>query len=785
MYADSVSSPAASHMTTPRVVRFAALVSPLAFLSCRPVAADEAKKMIVKNESLLVSVDEGRGTFSVQVKGSTAPFVTGGRLSQATGKPQIVAVRDKTFGEGRAVQVSYPDGGSDRIALFPKVPFALFRTTLHNRGAAAAEHHHVISVSTDLHMGKPAEDIITFGTGGLIAPKQNPGSYAYLAVVDPHSRRGVVGGWLTHDRGSGVVFASAPDAQVRVEARIDYGKLRLAPGQSEDLETFALGWFDDARLGLEAWADAVARVYEIRLRPQPVGYCSWYHARASDAKRLAEQTAFAAKELAPFGFNLIQIDDGWQTGARREGPAKNFTTHKATGPYPDGMKPAADDIKKHGLTPGIWFMPFAGDHLDPMFKDHPEWFVKRTDGEPYETKWGGTCLDMTHPGAREYVRSVVRRISHDWGYTYFKLDGLWTGTGTKQMYVNSGYRDDGIGDAVFHDPAKTNIEAYRDGLKLVRAAAGDGVFFLGCCAPQNMRSFGGAFGLLDAMRIGPDNGPGWKSLIRGPVYGSRNYFLHGRVWYNDPDPVYVRPSVPEEHARLICSWVAVSGQLNLSSEAYPALPPERLDMLKRMMPSHGLRPRPVDLFEHDPPRVWLLTDDRRTPRRNVIALFNWDDQPIDFDCAMERVGLAKDVTFAAFDYWANTTVPPFRDRLRVTVPKQSCRILAVRPVLDRPQLLSTSRHVTQGIVDVVEEKWDDISLTLSGKSKVVAGDPYELRVVLPAERAWKVQAAGVTAENKAAGVQATVKEGDGLVRVRVESAASREVGWSIRFGAKE
>ena len=49
---------------------------------------------------------------------------------------------------------------------------------------------------------------------------------------------------------------------------------------------------------------------------------------------------------------------------------------------------------------------------------------------------------------------------------------------------------------------------------LVRDAAGPNVFFLGCNTPQNMRVYGGSFGLLDAMRIGPDNGTGWDALIR-------------------------------------------------------------------------------------------------------------------------------------------------------------------------------------------------------------------------------------------------------------------------------
>src|SRR5262249_14649139 len=153
---------------------------------------------------------------------------------------------------------------------------------------------------------------------------------------------------------------------------------------------------------------------------------------------------FAAKHLAPFGFSVIQIDDHWQAGVSTNGPKRNFTAHKTDGPYPGGMKAAAKQIKSLGMTPGIWFMPFAGTYYDPFFASHQDWFVKHEDGKHYETAWGGTCLDMTNPEAREHLRSTVKRIAEDWGYTYFKMDGLWTGTGTKQQYVNSGYKDDSI-----------------------------------------------------------------------------------------------------------------------------------------------------------------------------------------------------------------------------------------------------------------------------------------------------------------------------------------------------
>jgi hypothetical protein len=285
------------------------------------------------------------------------------------------------------------------------------------------------------------------------------------------------------------------------------------------------------------------------------------------------------------------------------------------------------------------------------------------------------------------------------------------------------------------------------------------------------------------MRIGPDNGTGWQSLCRGPWHGTNRYFLHGRVWYNDPDPVYVRPGLPLAHARVICSWVALSGQLCVFSEWLPDLPEDRVDLLRRTMPNHGLRPRPVDLFENDLARIWLLTDTRRGVRRDVIGLFNWNErEPADVDCPLERIGLPEAERFVGYDYWADRFVPPFAGRLRQTLPPGSCRVLAVRPESDRPQLVSTSRHVAQGIVDVLEEKWDGAELRLEGSSRVVARDAYELRILVPAGAgSYSVTGVDLSAADRAAGVEATWKQSGPRIRVQVASETSRTADWSVQF----
>jgi hypothetical protein len=73
-----------------------------------------------------------------------------------------------------------------------------------------------------------------------------------------------------------------------------------------------------------------------------------------------------------------------------------------------------------------------------------------------------------------------------------------------------------------------------------------------------------------------------------------------------------------------------------------------------------------------------------------------------FSITAERVGLPPAKQYVGFDFWANKFLPPFKDVLSVTCEKESCSVIAVRPTSDVPQLISTSRHVTQGIVDVTD-----------------------------------------------------------------------------------
>jgi hypothetical protein len=763
-------------------------LAPLSDAADAPATRD-GNSAIVNNGSAAFSGDRTtleNGTLAVEVKGQdisitskTLPKVSVPKLNLAK---KIVAVKT----EPEKLILTLADGWTTTLSLEKDSPFLKVDLEIANHTREAVVYNHFDLLTLEANCGTALEKTRVLGTGGLTPLPEAKGSYTFSVIADPETRHSVVCAYLTHEQGIGIFFPQDTDGKALVNARIDFGSLRVEPGKTRGTETLLIGLFDDGRLGLESYADAVAGHYNIKLRTRPNVYCTWYHARASDEKALADNTAFAAEHLKPFGLNVMQIDDQWQTAVpkgfsappkmKMTGPAKCFTDAKGK-LFPKGMAHTAQNISSHGMIPGIWFMPWAGNRDNPYFDKAI--YAQNPDGTPFhDSKWSGTCLDSTSPAGEAFIRQRVKRI-YDWGYRYFKIDGMHTGLATYNIYVNTFYKDndyEDYGKVKLHDPGMTQAQAYRKCLKILQEEAPEALV-LGCNVSQNMRSMGPAFGMIDAMRIGPDNGSAakgvWERVLRGPWHGTNLYFLNGRIWYNDPDPIYVRESNPLEKARWMCSWLAISGGMHTSSEQYDKLPTDRLDLLKRCLPGYDGATRPVDYLETDQPRIWLAGNDRL----QVIGLFNWsENKPAEIEYDMGKLGLDPTRTYVGYDFWANEFVARFSGRLEQTLPAARCRVIAVKPVADHPVLVSTSRHITQGLMDVLEEKWDAASKTLGGKSKVVAGDPYELRIALPAGGNYRP--ASATLGGKEMKIGQVV---DGGVRISITPEKSETVQWDIRF----
>lgn len=704
-------------------------------------------------------------------------------------------ITDAVFGKGTSLVINTNNGGKITFSLFPSQPFLFITQTLKNEGSDVLDIQKLNPVSFSIELGKPATTLKTLGTGGLLAPDKNPGSYVFLTTVDPSTRNGVVAGWLTNEKGSGVLFSEIADNKVKIKAQIDYGHFRIPSGKTEMSETLLIGYFDDARIGEELFAESIAKNQHIVLKPRTAVYCTWYAEKnggAGSEKSSIELADFIRKNLKSYGLGTLQIDDMWQSGGKFAGPRRGFDSTDPKGGYPNGMSTTGEAIKKDGLTAGIWWMPFSRNHQDPAYKDRQDWFAYRTNGQPYETAWGGTSLDLTNPEVQQNIASTAKRM-HDWGYDYFKMDGLWTGTVTEQVYINDGYIDDKMGNnKPLFDPFKTQIEAYRDGLKILRKAVNNEVFFSGCAVSQNMRSFGASIGLVDAMRIGPDYNHDGLGIKTGPLRASRLYFMNGRIWWNDPDPSVIRELGastadaslvgigPLIRARLLPSFVAVSGQFFLSSDWLPDLPEDRLDIMKRTMASHTGIARPVDAFDEALPSMWLAKDNKTGTSRNVIGLFNWDKETKKVGNSLEWIGLKEGTEYYAFDFWKNRPLANLSKSISEELPGESAKVIAVRAKSNHPVIVSTSQHVTQGMIDLLDEQWKNG--TLSATSKLIGGDDYEVRIAgLNDGGKWKPGKVEVIGNPKDVTIEVLPQTEAGWQRILIKSKSDQVVKWKMEF----
>lgn len=595
---------------------------------------------------------------------------------------------------------------------------------------------------------------VIMGTGGLTNLVDGVGSYAFMAVADPRTRRGYVAGWLTDEWASGSVHYRDGGLVFRAE----YGRLRTGGDVADKKDVFVIGEFADCRLGLEEYADAVARHYAIKLPPQMAGFCTWYsdqggfttdrskpfRGACSSAMTREFMDRVKTLDLGKWGFDYYQIDDTWQDGVKRPGPAKVFHRVDPKGPYPEGMKPTADYIARDGFIPGIWYMPFSGEPSDPWWQERMELFVKcavdapakgirkrQVKGAPYETVFGAGALDMSNPRTIDYVKNLASLITRDWGYRLIKFDGMYSGMAV-ELGRGRNYMPDDLGNQVFADNRISNVQAFRRGVQAMREGAAPGTQLLACNVKQSARGIAASYGLVEMLRIGGDNGPidyVASRYMAGPIDGSPRYFLNGRVWYNDPDPVYVRDAVSTSRARLFASWTAIGGLLYNFSDWLPNLSEARVEILKRTLAPHRKprQVRPVDYFERTVHNVWKLADGDRA----VFGLYNWDtNDTLRIERSLADADLDEGKTYVGFDFWEDRLVPAFSDRFSFEVPPDSCRVIAVRELKNRPFVISTSRHVASPVFDVEEERWDAKARTLSGVSRVVPGERYELRIVV-------------------------------------------------------
>lgn len=365
------------------------------------------------------------------------------------------------------------------------------------------------------------------------------------------------------------------------------------------------------------------------------GWESWYdYGLLVDREQFVTNARLLRERFdARPGFDLAQLDDGWQVTYGAWWPNDRF---------PSDLSELTGEVRALGCWPGLWLAPFMVQPGAPgLARDHPGWMIHGDHGRPLADRYGRWGLDASNPEVCAWLRELGARV-RAWGFEMVKLDFLY-------LAAVEGGR---------HDAEVTGTEALRRGLRSLVDGLGDDVYVLACGAPMLP-----VVGLCHGNRVGHDLAvpvmlrefgqpllDGWTGF-QGVRPQARNaaarWALHHRWFDCDPDVVMAWGSAlpPDQggysvdESRTLATMAALCGGPFFLADDLAAISdneravledPEILDL------AWGNGFRPIDLFEHrDAPAIEHFFDQptnlasvwiSERGSRRVEARFNWTDE---------------------------------------------------------------------------------------------------------------------------------------------------------------
>jgi len=360
-------------------------------------------------------------------------------------------------------------------------------------------------------------------------------------------------------------------------------------------------------------------------------------------------------------------------------------------------------------------------------------------------------------------------MSEEWGYEYFKIDGM---SGRTPGYSAHFYERPEV-RAAFKEPCDNPfllcVEALRRGI-------GEDRIWLACQGHYT----GPEAGYADAVRLGadivhPNQPPQWHGYSNQGWTTLNQVFVNNIVLYTDPDTLMIGEAAPINYARIAASVIALPGQLTCLADRLAELPPERMKLLQQSLPVCDVKP--LDLFPiYRMLSVWDLKVKRSFGSWDVVSLFNWEDQPKDVSFTFEDLGLGAKGEYLIYDFWDKKLLGSFGSGFTLAeLEPRSNRLLAIHRKLDRPQFISTDRHITQGAVSLSALDWDEQNTTLSGTVQLIGGFPSKLVFTIPNGYTLKQVVAGDGVKVE------TVLNEDKTVTIILMSDDSGPVRWKMKF----
>jgi hypothetical protein len=497
-----------------------------------------------------------------------------------------------------------------------------------------------------------------------------------------------------------------------------------------------------------------------------VGWCSWFaffnKVTEQDVKRTADTMS---ETLVPFGYEYLQIDDGFQ---RATGLPELWL--KPNEKFPGGLEALAAYIKQKGLKPGLWTN--ATFSQTEYATQHKDWFVLDAEGNVARGNWINHIVDSSVPAALDTLVRPIYRTLRGTGWEYYKLDALrhlrYEGYNT--------YRDYFTGKGV--DPA-TALRRY---VAAAREEIGADRFLLACWGVRPE-----LIGLVDGCRIGTD-GFSYAGLAQ---YNSFNNV----VWRNDPDHIelseteawrstmvtsltgslFMLTDKPERYRTPFVDPArrAAPVLVTLPGQLYDVDPSRSSQLAQVESQVSGRDPKPFDAGLTPAAHLYQLDVNRPFEGWVVLGRTGGETDSIRFD----ELGLDPAKAYLVFEFWQKKYLGSFAKSFAPgPLPSQfNSQVFVIRERLTHPQLMATSRHITAGGVDLLDVTWNEKGL--AGRSRIVGGDPYELYLTEP--EGWTLTAMGCDGAK-----QLSTERQGAVVKTGCLSDTSREIAWHASYQRK-
>lgn len=403
---------------------------------------------------------------------------------------------------------------------------------------------------------------------------------------------------------------------------------------------------------------------------------------------------------------------------------------------------------------------------------HPDWMLNNDISmlhaeHPHHMPF--VKYDYTDRGFQEYVLKMWKSL---------RSQGV---AGIKFDYPESAWAKDGG----FEDKTYTTTSTYRKAFELSREGLGQHAFL----HERNLGEYQTPMldvtaGIVDLQRVWWDSSdfkPEMASRMGLRWYKNRSVFNY----YPDGKSLFYPESkepLPSNVRRTILTQIGLlSGRLELATSFGSMTEGMKHDVTRLYPVLQGTKSfRPVDMLQgKKQPEVYVY--DINAKWSQVILCNNEQEVKIisaplsGIQYETGSLGLQPNKEYYVYDFWNQKLIGIFsgKETLKIELEAQQALVYSIHEVEDRPQFISTNRHLMQGLMELHTIHWNEKKKIYSGKADVVGGETMEIVI---ASNGYN----SPTAKVSVGSVRVSPLE-ENLVLVQIDCDSNKTVNWELSF----